>query len=176
MCAQRLTPQIWLDAGLEALIAQGPEALAAEPLARALNTTKGSFYWHFKDVPSFRAALLSHWVAATLSRLDSPLQEADPPDQSLRRFGHRLMGDPVEPQLRRWAQSDASVAASLRQVDERREALLAGLLARLGLANPDFARALLATAIGLPQLTPEVSARTAPFDTMVDMVLALARQ
>ena len=58
---QRLSPEDWLKAGLDALAASGPEALKAEPLARALETTKGSFYWHFADVPAFRQALLEFW-------------------------------------------------------------------------------------------------------------------
>jgi len=43
----RLGKADWLDAGLAALAAEGPAALRAEALARQLNTTKGSFYWHF---------------------------------------------------------------------------------------------------------------------------------
>jgi len=48
----RLTRDIWIDAGLKALVSDGPAALAAEPMARRMKTTKGSFYWHFKDVPA----------------------------------------------------------------------------------------------------------------------------
>ncbi|MEH6751885.1 MAG: TetR family transcriptional regulator, partial [Paracoccaceae bacterium] len=36
-------------AGLAALAEAGPVALKAEPMARRLGTTKGSFYWHFAD-------------------------------------------------------------------------------------------------------------------------------
>ena len=61
MTKSRLSPDKWLTAGFEALVASGPSALAAEPLARALGTTKGSFYWHFKDVPAFQDALLAAW-------------------------------------------------------------------------------------------------------------------
>ena len=61
MKRQRLSPQTWIEAGLAELVAQGPKALAAEPLARKLATTKGSFYWHFKDVPDFQAAVVKHW-------------------------------------------------------------------------------------------------------------------
>ena len=57
----RLNRQSWIDAGLRALVAEGPTALAAEPLARQLGTTKGSFYWHFKDVPDFQKAVIRDW-------------------------------------------------------------------------------------------------------------------
>jgi len=57
----RLSRDRWIDAGFRALTEKGPQALKAEPLARGLNTTKGSFYWHFKDVPAFQAEMLACW-------------------------------------------------------------------------------------------------------------------
>ncbi|MFN3661424.1 TetR family transcriptional regulator [Yoonia sp.] len=43
----------WLMAGFRALASHGPSALRAAALARDLGTTKGSFYWHFKDLPDY---------------------------------------------------------------------------------------------------------------------------
>ena len=37
---------------IAALAETGPEALKAEPLAARLGVSKGSFYWHFRDVPA----------------------------------------------------------------------------------------------------------------------------
>jgi len=69
MTSTRLSPEKWIDAGFAALIAHGPASLAAEPLARALGTTKGSFYWHFKDVPAYHAALVRDWHTNALSEV-----------------------------------------------------------------------------------------------------------
>ena len=69
MKRERLSRQSWIDAGLKALVAQGPTALAAEPLARALGATKGSFYWHFKDVPSLHEAVTQDWQTRAFARV-----------------------------------------------------------------------------------------------------------
>jgi AcrR family transcriptional regulator len=175
MPSTRLTPEKWLSAGFDALKALGPQALAAEPLARALGTTKGSFYWHFKDVPSYQDALLSEWRKTALSNVVDLLQQDDEPDQRLRRFGRSILNDPIEANLRIWARSDPRVAQILSEIDEERGQYLVRVLGQLGLANPDFARALQAALIGLPQLSSDdTDAPIAPFDTLVDTVCALS--
>ena len=55
MALTRTPRTSWIDEGLRALAAGGPEAVRIEPLARALGVTKGGFYWHFAD----RRALLA---------------------------------------------------------------------------------------------------------------------
>ena len=45
----RLGREAWEDAALAALGRGGLASVAVEPLAVALGTTKGSFYWHFAD-------------------------------------------------------------------------------------------------------------------------------
>ena len=56
-----LTPQDWIKAGFRALTRGGPQAIRAEAIARDLKVSKGSFYWHFKDIPAYEAAMLLHW-------------------------------------------------------------------------------------------------------------------
>lgn len=170
MTRSRLSPEKWIIAGLDALAASGPSALAAEPLARALKTTKGSFYWHFKDVPAFQDAVLTHWQATALNEMLTRLQDGGDADLRLRTFGHAILSDSVEPKLRIWAQGDPRVAAALAEVDAERLRYLTRLLGQMGLRNPDFARAMQATLIGLPLGSDTDSA---PFDTLVDTILAL---
>ncbi|MGJ8547098.1 MAG: TetR/AcrR family transcriptional regulator [Sulfitobacter sp.] len=169
MTQTRLSPDRWIKAGLDALRAHGPHALAAEPLARQLGSTKGSFYWHFKDVPAYQQALLRHWQAAALADIMGLLASDGAVDQRLRRFGECVLADPVEPALRHWAHGPA--AEVLAVVDAERLRYLQHLLAQQGLRNPDFAHALLACLIGLPQLSGD---KTAAFDSLVDTILALS--
>ena len=84
MASTRLSPDSWINAGFDALVARGPAALKAEALARDLKTTKGSFYWHFKDVPDFHRAMLTRWERETLARLDAVLDIDGSPVQRLR--------------------------------------------------------------------------------------------
>src|SRR5918994_2928776 len=51
----------WIDAGLRALAAGGPDAVRIEPLARELGVTRGGFYGHFKSRAAFLDALLDTW-------------------------------------------------------------------------------------------------------------------
>ena len=171
----RLSIDIWLDAGLTALATKGPAALAAEPLARSLGTTKGSFYWHFKDVPDFQTRVIGVWQDSALDQIQSWSNDDGNADIRLRQFGRTLLNDPTEPALRVWAQGDTRVAAVVCDVDAARLTYLADLLRQLGLGNHDFARALAAALVGLPQLAPNATdQQIKTFDTLVDTVLALS--
>lgn len=172
MKRERLSRQKWIDAGLKSLVAKGPNALAAEPLARELNTTKGSFYWHFKDVPEFQTALVKHWQAQAFAEVVSALAEDGNAEERLRRFGKRTLDAKYDPYLRAWAIADKSVAKAVAQVDAERLTYVANLLRHLGITNEDFARSCLAALIGLPQLGSKAKSASA-FETMIDLVLAL---
>ncbi len=56
-----MSRQAWVEAALEAIARVGVARLAVEPLAKALGTTKGSFYWHFADRSELVAAALARW-------------------------------------------------------------------------------------------------------------------
>ncbi|MEO9650526.1 MAG: TetR/AcrR family transcriptional regulator [Roseobacter sp.] len=172
MKRERLSPQSWIEAGLSELAAQGPNALAAEPLARKLETTKGSFYWHFKDVPDFQAAVIKHWQSAAFSDVLQSLEENGNAEQRLRRFGKKVLSNSQDPAMRAWARADKKVAKAIAQVDAERMKYLTNLLRHLGIANDDFARGSLAALVGLPTIGNKTQASKA-FETMIDLILAL---
>ncbi|MBW4707295.1 TetR/AcrR family transcriptional regulator [Roseobacter sp. YSTF-M11] len=172
MKRQRLTRQSWIDAGLDALIAQGSTALAAEPLARQLGATKGSFYWHFKDVPDFQKAVVKDWQSRAFADVVSALAEDGNAEQRLRQFGARILSDEQDPAMRAWALTAPTVARAVAQVDSERLRYTVNLLRHLGIKNPAFAQSCLGALIGLPQVRGD-AAPAAAFDTMVDLVLAL---
>ena len=62
----QLSAKDWLDQGLKALAARGFTALKAEPLAKAMGVSRGSFYWHFADLDAYHQAVIERWqVRAT---------------------------------------------------------------------------------------------------------------
>src|SRR5436190_1147566 len=62
MAAPTRTPKsTWIDAGLQALAAGGPDAVRIEPLAQRLGVTRGGFYWHFGGRDAFLGELLDTW-------------------------------------------------------------------------------------------------------------------
>lgn len=61
MAARRLTRDDWTAGALAMVGELGLDRLAVEPLAERLGTTKGSFYWHFKDRRALLEATLAQW-------------------------------------------------------------------------------------------------------------------
>lgn len=156
----RLTTEDWIKAGFKALISGGPDALKAEPLARALGTTKGSFYWHFKDVPDFRFQMLNHWLDHAMSALQRAIDAGGTPTERLFRLKDATTaetdafgGAATEPAIRAWSLSDPVVAKGVEEIDKRRMAYLEHILGALDFTNPQFARIIYGAHIGMGELS-----------------------
>ena len=160
----RLKQDDWLVAGLAALERVGPDALAAEPLARTLGTTKGSFYWHFKDVPAFREAVAEAWAVRARAALETA-PAGDSQADRLLRLSHP---DPAEASMRAWARQAPAVAKIVAGVDADRRRALSATLGELGLTNPEFAQIVQAAVIGM-----ETLGDTSPLSTLLAAILAL---
>ncbi|MCZ0814098.1 MAG: TetR/AcrR family transcriptional regulator [Pseudomonadota bacterium] len=181
--SRRLAQDDWLLAGQEALARSGPASLKAEPLARRLKTTKGSFYWHFADVPAFHAALLARWEDESTARLDAAHARESHPVGQLRHIAQIIGGrdaddedreTAIEPAIRAWAKDNAEARLAVTRVDQYRLALMQRLLAEIGIANPEMARIIYACAIGMEELAEDRPGGNAQaMGSLVDLVLAL---
>jgi AcrR family transcriptional regulator len=132
----QLSAKDWLDQGLKALASRGFTALKAEPLAKAMGVSRGSFYWHFADIAAFHAAILARWheVAAEqiIANVEAASNDENPLARLLRRvFGERLM---LERAVRTWASVDPAARAAVQAIDRRRLGYVEGLLAQSGLS------------------------------------------
>src|SRR5215831_11230520 len=79
---RRLTREDWAAAALAAIAEGGLSAVAVEPLAARLGTSKGSFYWHFANRDALLEAALSVWEATTTTEVLSRVEaQADPREQ-----------------------------------------------------------------------------------------------
>src|SRR5262249_53620892 len=58
---KRLSADAWIDFALATLAREGFAALKADVLARKLNVSRGSFYWHFADIETFHARVIARW-------------------------------------------------------------------------------------------------------------------
>ncbi|MEL6452439.1 MAG: TetR/AcrR family transcriptional regulator [Pseudomonadota bacterium] len=173
MAKAPLSPAAWIEAGLDQLTAAGPMALRAEPLSRHLKTSKGSFYWHFKDVPAFQSALLDTWQANALAQLAEDAAQDGTPTDKMIRFGQSVQGDAAGPALRAWAHADPSVAAKVAEVDAARMDRLIGLMTDIGVTNTDFAKAAYGALVGLKQMKSDDGDALVAFAALVDLVMAL---
>ena len=70
----QLSAKDWLDQGLRTLASSGFTALKAEPLAKAMGVSRGSFYWHFADIGAFHAAILEHWREVAAEQIIADLE------------------------------------------------------------------------------------------------------
>lgn len=159
MTQKRLSQEDWLAAGFRALAQGGPSALRAEAIARDLKTTKGSFYWHFKDLGAFKTAMLALWKHKATDAIITDLQNLpagqDPlltlitiASHSPTRFG----GAAVEPAIREWARADPNAEAALVEVDTQRIAFLHDHLRTSEHEDATKARLFYAAHLGLEQL------------------------
>jgi AcrR family transcriptional regulator len=140
--SDQLSAKDWLDQGLKTLAASGFTALKAEPLAKAMGVSRGSFYWHFADIGAFHSAILKHWHEVAAERIIANVEAAAANDNPLpfllrRVFGERLA---LENAVRSWATVDAAAKAAVQAIDRRRLGYVESQLGASGLA-PDVARA-----------------------------------
>ena len=71
---EQLSVKDWLDQGLKTLAKHGFTALKAEPLAKAMGVSRGSFYWHFADIGAYRTAILNHWREVAAEQVIAELE------------------------------------------------------------------------------------------------------
>jgi AcrR family transcriptional regulator len=122
----RTPPAKWIEQGLNALGAGGPEAVRIEALARSLGVTKGSFYRHFDDRPALLREMLDTWERLVIDQVIHQVEAdgGDARDKLQRLFGlsRSPAGDLVliELAIRDWARRDKTVARRLKRIDNRR--------------------------------------------------------
>lgn len=130
----RLTRPDWLKHGLRTLTQQGEGALKVGALAAGLNVSRGSFYWHFKDIAEYRAQLLDSWrdraadqmirsIDATIigpARLTELMKIAFSEDRRLDRS------------IRAWAAVDSAAAKTVAAVDVSRISYVSKILVEAG--------------------------------------------
>ncbi|WP_087004103.1 TetR/AcrR family transcriptional regulator [Rhizobium sullae] len=140
----RLAKSDWIDHGLRTLAERGPNALKIGAMAEGLNVSRGSFYWHFRDVADFRTQLLQHWRDWTTQRVIRELEaDLDEPDRLRSLVSSAFAGEPgngrtirsLDKAVRAWAIDSDEVAAVVASVDADRVAYIARLLVESGVES-----------------------------------------
>jgi AcrR family transcriptional regulator len=126
MAAPTRTPRTsWIDEGLRALAAGGPDAVRIEALARALGVTKGGFYGYFDGRPALLGEMLDAWERAVIDEVIERVErEGGDARAKLRRLFALASSSrdllKIELAIRDWARRDKTVAKRLRRIDNRR--------------------------------------------------------
>ena len=133
----RLNKSDWITHGLRTLASGGVGALKVGPMADELKLSRGSFYWHFKDIGDFKRQLLENWqnVATEVVIRDIQAQKTEP-DQ-LKLHLHKALNEKhgLDRAVRMWAATEEDAAVVVASVDTRRVKFLAQLLVASGIAK-----------------------------------------
>jgi AcrR family transcriptional regulator len=125
MAAITRTPRSrWIEEGLRALAAGGPDAVRVEVLAQALGVTKGGFYGHFADRNALLGEMLDTWEKMSTDEvLERVERHGGDARAKLRLAGALTFSSellPIDLAIRDWSRRDQAVAERLRRVDNRR--------------------------------------------------------
>jgi AcrR family transcriptional regulator len=170
----RLGRNDWVLAGLRALVRGGIAAVKVEALARDIGTTKGSFYWHFKDLAELHQTMLELWEALATTAITAAVKGSgrDPHGQLMLlvdmvsvRPGEAYGGIEIEPALRDWGRTDPRARAVLDRVDRQRLVDLQHFLRAVGVPDIELlpkAQLIYASVIGLEHLRLTTGAEMGP--------------
>ena len=132
----RLSAADWEAGALDLIADQGVSAVAVEPLARRLNVTKGSFYWHFETREALLKAALQRWETHADEALDQLATIADPRArlfELFRRAGREAKSQMIYAALMR-AMDHPTVHAVMERVSQRRLDFLARAYREVGMS------------------------------------------
>jgi len=116
------------------LAREGQGALKVGPMSAQLGVSRGSFYWHFRNIGEFRSLLLREWQEISTDQIIDELDARLDDPNRLKDLVQRAFGGQrkLDRAIRSWAAQDRKVAAIVAAVDAKRIARLARLLAEAG--------------------------------------------
>lgn len=133
----RLTKSDWLRHGLRTLANDGANALKVGPMAAQLKVSRGSFYWHFRDIADFRSQLLRSWQERSTDQVIQQLEAEKAEPERLKHLMKRAFNvkRDLDRAIRSWAAEDEDVAAVVASVDAARVAYIAKMLVAAGVES-----------------------------------------
>lgn len=138
----KVTAEAWELAALDALADGGLAAVAIEPIAARLQTSKGSFYWYFPNRTALIQAALARWERDHTEQVVALLEQIPDPAQRLRQLirGALLGARGAAVALLLLADADDPlVGGVVHRVTARRLEVLTGCFTALG-QDPERAR------------------------------------
>ena len=146
--SKQLSKDAWLKHTLKTIGEVGIANIQIESLAKDLNVTKGSFYWHFKGRDALLNDALSYWYETATRIIGRAANRSfsDPIDR-LRYFfslafnqRYDVPGGPVERALQEWARVSEAASKTTQRVDQERIRLIADAYIELGKSEVDARR------------------------------------
>lgn len=145
--APQQTRDGWIETALAVLVEQGVEAVQITQLAKRLDVTRGSFYWHFASREELLDALIAEWRARNSDVMLNALAESDGLQQGILDLfavwvDHTRFDPELDQAVRDWARRSEPVRESVAQEDTNRVSAIAAFYSRHGFAKAEaFIRA-----------------------------------
>jgi AcrR family transcriptional regulator len=136
----KLGRQDWLTIGSQTLVEKGIEAVRVDPLAKLLNVTRGSFYWHFKNRDDLLDQILHEWETRNTKNIIEQIEGLDSaPSAKLLSLLEIAAEDDnlLEKAVRVWSVNDVKAAAAIARIDQQRLDYLQNLFLQLGFSAID---------------------------------------
>ncbi len=135
----------WVEAAIDELAVRGIRGLAVEPLARRLRISKGSFYWHFKNLNDLVSVVLKTWRSQAFEQVTERLGQIPEPRLRLASLIHIAWNNRrhllAEAALVTAAQAGhRQISRALEQVTRQRLDYLRELYEALGFSSAEAQR------------------------------------
>lgn len=133
-----LSREAWIAAAIATLEKKGIANVKIDHLSRQLKVTRGSFYFHFKNLKDLLDSLLEEWRQRNCKPFETLIEQEviDGPAFFDAVTGVWIREDPFSPRLdlaiRDWARSSAVIGRKVQAQDDFRMALLVRAFATMG--------------------------------------------
>jgi hypothetical protein len=130
--------QIWLDTARRALIEEGTAGIEINKLAKRLGSSRGGFYWFFRDRAELLEQLVVDWVRTSTALFEEILRipRRDGMDEYVAMTNLWVEEKEYDPKwdgaIRDWARTSKTVRKAVQGVDEKRIAILEKIFNDMG--------------------------------------------
>lgn len=139
--SKRFDRTSWLMLGLEHLSTQPAEQVTIEILCKNADKTKGSFYFHFKNIDGYLESLAQYWFKEYTQQItEKPIQNMRRLDLLNQLVGRLDLG--LEIGIRNLALKNETVQKTVQKADQLRIQWLSALYVNTGKYKEDQADAL----------------------------------
>lgn len=158
----RLDKNSWLLAGLKILESEGFSRITIDSLCEKQKRSKGSFYFHFKNIDGYIEGLMKYWVQEYTMSFIKKTEKKKSPVQKYKTLIDMAIKAPykVEQVIRAWGYSNSIVKEHVQNVDKIRLEYVANLKKEVGDDDETSNHAAIleyAILIGIQQLYPDIS-------------------
>jgi len=158
---ERLDKKSWLLEGFKTLDTEGFSRITIDNLCEKQKRSKGSFYYHFKNIDGYIEELMKYWVQEYTTVFIKTAECKKTPDLIYKALTNMVFKVPykVEQVIRAWGYSNLTVREYVQKVDKIRIDYLVGLKKEAGSDEKTAHNSAIleyALLIGIQQLYPDM--------------------